>query len=117
MPSTDSGALFRLLSPFIKKFRIGIHLQARAPVKSEKNKNEAEMLDDLEPSKKVRQSVKVLGRTVFCFACTGKEPSSKETAAFYCGCGSFLCTYHVIIHRCLVTSSMEFDKELLASLT
>ena len=77
----------------------------------------SEVLDDLEPSKKVRQSVKVLGRTVFCFACTGKEPSSKETAAFYCGCGSFLCTYHVIIHRCLVTSSMEFDKELLASLT
>jgi hypothetical protein len=86
-------------------------------VKPEKKINEAEMLDDLEPSKKVRQSVKVLGRTVFCFACTGKEPSSKETAAFYCGCGSFLCTYHVIVHKCLVTSSMEFDKELLASLT
>jgi hypothetical protein len=83
----------------------------------EKAPDSEEAFDDLEPSKKVRQTVKVLGRTVFCFACTGKEPSSKETAAFYCGCGSFLCTYHVIIHRCLVTSSMEFDKDLLASLT
>ena len=51
-------------------------------MKSEKDAKPSEILDDLEPSKKVRQTVKVLGRTVFRFACIGKEPSSKETAAF-----------------------------------
>jgi hypothetical protein len=111
IPATYSASLL-LLSKNPEAF-----LKEIATVKPEKDGKPAEILDDLEPSKKVRQSVKVLGRTVFCFACIGKEPSSKETAAFYCGCGSFLCTYHVIVHKCLVTSSMEFDKELLASLT
>jgi hypothetical protein len=74
------------------------------------------VLDDLEPSKKIRQSIKVLGRTVYCYACDSK-PAPKEKAAFYCACGTFLCTYHVIVHKCLVTSSMEFSNELISSLT
>jgi hypothetical protein len=73
--------------------------------------------DDMEPLKKVRQSVKVLARTIYCLKCLSEQPSTKETASFYCPCGSFICTYHAIGHKCLVTSSMEYDKELLASLT
>ncbi len=73
--------------------------------------------DDLEPLKKVRQNIRVLARTIYCSKCLSADPSSKETASFYCPCGSFLCTYHIIGHKCLVTSSMEYDKELLASLT
>ncbi len=75
-----------------------------------------DVLDDLEPSKGVRQTVKVLSRTVYCFACVAKERDSREEAVFYCACGSFLCCYHAIAHKCLVTSSMEYNEELLASL-
>ncbi len=78
---------------------------------------ETVMDDDIEPLKKVRQTVKVLARTIYCSKCLSDEPSTKETASFYCPCGVFLCTYHIIGHKCLVTSSLEFDKELVASLT
>lgn len=73
--------------------------------------------EDMEPLKKVRQSIRVLARTIYCSKCLAADPASKETAGFYCPCGSFLCTYHIIGHKCLVTSSMEYDKELLGSLT
>jgi succinate dehydrogenase/fumarate reductase-like Fe-S protein len=78
---------------------------------------EADSEDDFEPLKNVRQSIKVLARTIYCSKCLSADPTSKETSSFYCPCGSFLCTYHIIGHKCLVTSSMEYDKELLASLT
>jgi hypothetical protein len=72
--------------------------------------------EDLEPLQRVRQSIKVLARTIYCTKCLSQDQFTKETASFYCPCGSFLCVYHTIGHKCLVTSSMEFDKELLASL-
>lgn len=72
--------------------------------------------EDLEPLQKVRQSIKVLARTIYCAKCLSADQYTKETASFYCPCGTFLCVYHAIGHRCLVTSSIEFDKELLASL-
>ena len=75
-----------------------------------------EILDDLEPSKKVRQSVKVIGRTMYCFACYAEDPSPNEVAAFYCACGMFLCTFHMIRHKCLIISRMEYDKEITAGL-
>jgi hypothetical protein len=72
--------------------------------------------DDLEPLKNVKQTVKVLARTIFCSKCVAEQASSREKASFYCPCGSFLCVYHMIGHKCVVTSSLEFDKDLLASL-
>jgi hypothetical protein len=75
-----------------------------------------EILDDLEPSKKIRQSIKVIGRTMYCFACFAEDPSPKEIAAIYCACGMFLCTFHMIRHKCQVISRMEYDKEMTASL-
>jgi hypothetical protein len=73
---------------------------------------------ETEPSsKKVRQTLKVIGRTMVCFVCFAQEPTPKsEEATFYCACGSLLCTFHMISHKCLVISRMEFDKELIESL-
>jgi hypothetical protein len=79
--------------------------------------SETDSEDDFEPLKNVRQSIKVLARTIYCSKCLSTDPSSKETASFYCPCGTFVCTYHIITHKCLVTSSMEYDRELLSSLT
>jgi hypothetical protein len=70
----------------------------------------AELLED-EP--KVRQQVRVIGRTIFCFRCEG----SKEIAGYYCACGSFLCIMHLAEHSCLVSSSMQYNEELLESLS
>jgi hypothetical protein len=67
-------------------------------------------LEDMEP--KVRQHVKIVGRSIFCFRCDG----SKELAAYYCGCGSFLCTIHLAEHSCLVSASMQYNDELLQAL-
>jgi len=75
-----------------------------------------EILDDMEPSKKVRQSVKVIGRTMYCFACYAEDPSPNEVAAFYCACGMFLCTFHLIRHKCQIISRMEYDEEITAGL-
>jgi hypothetical protein len=52
-----------------------------------------------------------------CFVCFAQEPTPKEEAAtFYCACGSLLCTFHMISHKCLVISRMEYDEELMAGL-
>ncbi|MCL5067478.1 MAG: hypothetical protein M1368_03890, partial [Thaumarchaeota archaeon] len=48
-----------------------------------------DILDEMEP--KIRQQIRIVGRTIFCFRCEG----SKEMASFYCACGSFLCTIHL----------------------
>ncbi|MGI0081093.1 MAG: hypothetical protein ACRECH_15900, partial [Nitrososphaerales archaeon] len=48
-----------------------------------------DIFEEMEP--KVRQQVKIIGRTIFCFRCEG----SKEMASYYCACGSFLCTFHL----------------------
>ncbi len=68
------------------------------------------IFDEMEP--KVRQQVKIVGRTLFCFRCDG----SKEMASYYCACGSFLCTIHLAEHSCLVSASMQYNEELMGAL-
>ena len=70
----------------------------------------SDIFDEMEP--KVRQQMKIIGRTIFCFRCEG----SKEMASYYCACGSFLCTLHLAEHSCLVSASMQYNKELLDAL-
>jgi hypothetical protein len=70
-----------------------------------------DLFEELEP--KIRQRIKVVGRTIFCFRCEG----SKELASYYCGCGSFMCTLHLAEHSCLVSSSMQYNQELLQALS
>ena len=69
-----------------------------------------DMLNEMEP--KIRQQIRIVGRTIFCFRCEG----SKEMASFYCACGSFLCTIHLAEHSCLVSASMQYNDELLRAL-
>jgi len=64
----------------------------------------------------VRQTLKVIGRTMICFVCFGEPTPKEEEATFYCACGSLLCTFHMISHKCLVISRMEYDEELIAGL-
>ncbi len=108
-----------LTSLFIKTVEVCDHKEfVETLAKTRANSvSQADLEDDMEPLKNVRQCIKILARTIYCSKCLSSDPSSKETACFYCPCGSFLCTYHIIGHKCLVTSSMEYDKELLASLT
>jgi succinate dehydrogenase/fumarate reductase-like Fe-S protein len=106
------NSFYQNLQKVRAKEYVEIDVKARA-----NSVSEAAFDDDFEPLKNVRQSIKVLARTIYCSKCLAADPSSKETSSFYCPCGSFLCTYHIIGHKCLVTSSMEYDKELLASLT
>ncbi|MGI0079704.1 MAG: hypothetical protein ACRECH_08770 [Nitrososphaerales archaeon] len=79
--------------------------------------NLSEILADLEPSKKVRQNLKVVGRTVFCYRCSSENKNSKEIASFYCPCGSFLCAGHLLEHVCLISTCLEYTEDLLASLS
>jgi hypothetical protein len=72
---------------------------------------EPNLFEDLEP--KIRQQIRVVGRTMFCFRCEG----SKEIASYYCPCGSFLCTIHLAEHSCLVSSSMQYNEELRQALS
>jgi hypothetical protein len=82
--------------------------------KEDKLKEEEDDFDELvELETKVRQQVKVVGRTLFCFRCDG----SKEIASYYCACGSFLCSFHLAEHSCLVSASMEYNEELLHALS
>jgi hypothetical protein len=71
---------------------------------------EPDLFDEMEP--KVRQQIKVVGRTIFCFRCDG----SKEMAGYYCACGSFLCTLHLAEHSCLVSASLQYNDELIQAL-
>lgn len=71
----------------------------------------ADLFEELEP--RVRQSIRVVGRTIFCFRCEG----SKEMASYYCACGSFLCTLHLAEHSCLVSSSMQYNEELMQAMS
>ena len=64
------------------------------------------LFEELEP--RVRQQIRVVGRSMFCFRCEG----SKELASYYCACGSFLCTLHLAEHSCLVTSSLQYNEEI-----
>jgi hypothetical protein len=77
---------------------------------SHKDTNATSLFDDMEP--KVRQSIRTVGRTVFCFKCEG----SKELASYYCACGSFLCALHLAEHSCLVSASLQYNEELIAAL-
>jgi hypothetical protein len=70
-----------------------------------------DLFEEMEP--KIRQRIKVVGRTIFCFRCDG----SKELAGYYCGCGSFMCALHLAEHSCLVSSSMQYNQELLQALS
>lgn len=76
----------------------------------EKETAGTDLFEDLEP--KVRQQVRIVGRTMFCFRCEG----SKEVASYYCPCGSFLCAIHLAQHSCLVSSSMQYNDELKSAL-
>ena len=69
-----------------------------------------DLFDDMEP--KVRQQLRIVGRTIFCFKCEG----SKEMASYYCACGSFMCALHLAEHSCLVSASMQYNDELLQAL-
>ncbi len=62
---------------------------------------------------KIRQQIRIIGRTIFCFKCEG----SKELASYYCACGSFLCALHLAMHTCLVSASMQYNDELLQTLS
>jgi len=53
---------------------------------------------------------------MICFVCFGEPTPKEEEATFYCACGSLLCTFHMISHKCLVISRMEYDEELIAGL-
>jgi hypothetical protein len=74
------------------------------------------ILEDVEVSKRFRQNIKVVGRTIYCLDCLSDEPGSHELAGFYCACGSFLCSLHIIGHKCQVSQAMEYQKELTAAL-
>lgn len=78
---------------------------------SNTEKATADLFGELEP--KVRQTIRIVGRTIFCFRCEG----SKEMASFYCACGSFLCTLHLAEHSCLVSSSMQYNEELMQAMS
>lgn len=71
----------------------------------------ADFFEELEP--RVRQHIRIVGRTIFCFRCEG----SKEMASYYCACGSFLCTLHLAEHSCLVSSSMQYNEELMQAMS
>ncbi len=71
--------------------------------------------EDFEALKKV-QTILVIGRTVYCFPCVAKDLKSREIASFYHACGSFLCVEHALVHKCLVSSAMEYSQSLMASL-
>jgi hypothetical protein len=75
------------------------------------NHEKLDLFEEMEP--KIRQRIKIVGRTIFCFKCEG----SKELASYYCGCGSFMCTLHLAEHSCLVSSSMQYNEELLQALS
>jgi hypothetical protein len=77
----------------------------------ESTDSEDELFEEMEP--KVRQQIKIVGRTIFCFRCEG----SKEMAGYYCACGSFLCTLHLAEHSCLVSASLQYTEELLQALS
>ncbi len=79
--------------------------------------NLSEILADLEPAKKVRQNLKVVGRTVYCYTCSREDKNSREIASFYCPCGAFICVNHMLEHTCLLSSSLEYTDDLLASLS
>jgi len=66
--------------------------------------------EDMEP--KVRQQIKIVGRTIFCFKCEG----AKEMAGYYCACGSFLCALHLAEHNCLVSASLQYNEEVIQAL-
>jgi hypothetical protein len=70
-----------------------------------------QLFEEMEP--KVRQHIRIVGRTIFCFRCDG----SKEMASYYCACGSFLCTLHLAEHSCLVSASMQYNQELIHALS
>jgi hypothetical protein len=59
---------------------------------------------------KPRQSVKILGHTVPCKSCM------EEIASFYCPCGIFLCAFHMIGHKCLITLRGMYSGDLISGL-
>jgi len=79
--------------------------------KKEPRDSKDDLFEEMEP--KVRQQIKIVGRTIFCFRCEG----SKEMAGYYCACGSFLCTLHLAEHSCLVSASLQYTEELLQALS
>jgi hypothetical protein len=72
--------------------------------------SDAKLFDEMEP--RIRQAIRIVGRSIFCFKCEG----SKELASYYCACGSFLCTLHLVEHSCLVSASMQYNEEIIAAL-
>jgi hypothetical protein len=62
-----------------------------------------------QPTIKILQVIKVIGRTVVCCKC-------KKIAVNYCACGSFLCLMDTASHSCLVRSSLSYSDDLLEAL-
>lgn len=72
---------------------------------------EHDIFQDMEP--KIRQQIRIVGRTIFCLRCE----DSREMASYYCACGSFLCALHLAEHNCLVSASLQYNEELLQALS
>ena len=68
----------------------------------------ADSFDDFE--RRPSQRLMVLGNTVSCENC------KKELASFYCPCGSFLCAFDVIAHKCHLTLRRTYAEDLLKAL-
>ena len=66
-------------------------------------------VDDKDRVINPHQSVKVVGKTIFCNSCN-------NLAEFYCACGQFFCFIHLASHRCLVQFRTSVSKEILNSL-
>ena len=84
--------------------------ERKKPSKEEGKEEGQDVFQEMEP--KVRQRIKVVGRTLFCFRCEG----SKEMAGYYCACGSFLCSLHLAEHSCLVSASLQYNEEVMQAL-
>jgi hypothetical protein len=67
-----------------------------------------EELGDAESDFEARptQSLRVIGHTICCRNCL------KELASFYCPCGSFLCAFDMVSHKCLITLRESFSDDL-----
>ena len=59
---------------------------------------------------RVKQTIKVVSRTVFCVRC------NEEVAAYYCPCGVFLCTIDFVSHNCTNTLKEMYYKDLVQAL-
>ena len=100
-----------LIDPFHQIAKIGSQRNTLQKATKGEEAHSEDLFMEMEP--KIRQQIRIVGRSIFCFKCEG----SKELASYYCACGSFLCALHLAMHTCLVSSSLQYNEELLQSLS